>query len=377
MVFNFSSGSDQLVNALNIFPNFSDTTLTDTIYFDCIKIYTSQKALNTTIANYEGITPEVKELWYADGEVVENPDSTALNPSDSVFKFIPMADSTYENYGIYIDELQGYHIDSLELLVHTEDSLRGMYLQFMDTVSDALGDYWERFELTIGEPLPPGWNKIVAPFNIEDAYMKFHVLNIFPDMESPSDSPIYLDDISIYTFKYKEIPWVDSVKLNFASVEMEVGDTLDTLAATTYPENAWHSDLTWEVSDESIIEIILGTYVLAKSPGTAKVTVTNEDTGWDDEVTITVEDTTTSINHLNMTAISTYPNPVRDGLLIVESGSFNIENIVIYNIQGAKIKEFNGLQSTKVTLNLDLEPGMYILNVNGDTKRASSKLLVK
>jgi len=81
---------------------------------------------------------------------------------------------------------------------------------------------------------------------------------------------------------------VTGVNITVETVEMQVGNSL-ILYAEILPENATNKNITWESSNEEIVQISEGV-ITALKPGVATVTVRTEDGNFTDTVTITVKE---------------------------------------------------------------------------------------
>jgi hypothetical protein len=80
---------------------------------------------------------------------------------------------------------------------------------------------------------------------------------------------------------------------------------------------------------------------------------------------------------INETRFLVYPNPIVNGLVNVETnGMKGISLIRIYDLDGRLIKEQTLDNLSKVTLNLGLKEGIYILVVRNQNKNIIEKLVV-
>ncbi|MBR6773050.1 MAG: Ig-like domain-containing protein [Clostridia bacterium] len=77
---------------------------------------------------------------------------------------------------------------------------------------------------------------------------------------------------TLFACKSNDTQNITSIKLNKASVELLVGESVD-LTATTSPDKVSNGDLTWNTNDESVATVSSGK-VTAKALGTTTVTVT-------------------------------------------------------------------------------------------------------
>jgi PKD repeat protein len=90
-----------------------------------------------------------------------------------------------------------------------------------------------------------------------------------------------------------------------------------------------------------------------------------------------VLDKVSSVKNNAFASLKIYPNPVSNQALTIEAES-TMNTIQIFNQIGAKVLEMNNVQQSKVTLsNLDLAPGMYMVQVQSDDKIAVNKIVIK
>ena len=83
------------------------------------------------------------------------------------------------------------------------------------------------------------------------------------------------------------VVYVQRVELSEETLFMEVGDEF-LLSAEIFPSNATNKDLAWFSSNETVANIDETGNVVAKSDGTAIITVTTKDGGKTDKCTVTV-----------------------------------------------------------------------------------------
>ncbi|WP_458627257.1 T9SS type A sorting domain-containing protein [Winogradskyella sp. PC D3.3] len=81
-----------------------------------------------------------------------------------------------------------------------------------------------------------------------------------------------------------------------------------------------------------------------------------------------------SVDELTLSEISIYPNPTSGGLSLTNNTSFNQMNV--YSIDGKLIIQ-KALQIGTNDMYLDLNSGIYLLELNGQNAKATKKLVVK
>lgn len=85
--------------------------------------------------------------------------------------------------------------------------------------------------------------------------------------------------------------------------------------------------------------------------------------------------TTLSNTRFENMDISVYPNPTYH-LLTVESMQYNIQSIVVYNLQGNIQKQVNQLNGTTIDVS-DLAVGLYMLQIKTDQGVFAQKFVKK
>lgn len=82
------------------------------------------------------------------------------------------------------------------------------------------------------------------------------------------------------------------------------------------------------------------------------------------DTTICIDQSVASIDHMGSTEFKVYPNPFFNELSISNSTKYNI-SVIIYNLNGAKVAEFNSLNEDVNTIDLSiLNNGIYLLEIN-------------
>ena len=91
---------------------------------------------------------------------------------------------------------------------------------------------------------------------------------------------------------------VTGVSLNTNSVNLTVGNTI-TLTATISPENATNKNVTWSTSNDEVVTVVDGV-VTAVGAGTATITVTTQDGGFEAECAVTVKAATVDVESVSL-----------------------------------------------------------------------------
>jgi len=93
------------------------------------------------------------------------------------------------------------------------------------------------------------------------------------------------------------------------------------------------------------------------------------------EVSINTSESDISIVSVDKREVQIYPTQVTNELIINLAAEDMNASVSIYDLKGLQLKEQNILGSS--TLNLDLLPGVYFVNVLFNNKRYSEKITVK
>ena len=87
----------------------------------------------------------------------------------------------------------------------------------------------------------------------------------------------------------------------------------------------------------------------------------------------------TGLNHIDdPSGINLYPNPCFGGLLNIDlQGTAGTNNVRIFDVTGKLMKEQRLDNSSKETFDLDLKPGIYLVNVSNGNSSTIEKLIVR
>lgn len=163
---------------------------------------------------------------------------------------------------------------------------------------------------------------------------------------------------------------VIGIQLNKTTSSLVVG-TSEQLIATVLPTNANNQNVTWN-SDNTAVATVNNGLVSAFSVGTTIISVTTVDGGFRAECTISV--IPTSIESIEASKISIYPNPA-ESYLFIDGGGQSMERIRIINISGVIVAEENAV-SGKIDVSR-LSEGIYFLIIQTDKKEYQTKFIKK
>ena len=84
------------------------------------------------------------------------------------------------------------------------------------------------------------------------------------------------------------------------------------------------------------------------------------------------------IETINAENLNIYPNPTNNKIYVELNNDLLIKSIMVYNLIGEKILEFDQVNTTKYTVNLAaFSKGFYIIQVNGVESTAARKVMLK
>jgi len=183
-------------------------------------------------------------------------------------------------------------------------------------------------------------------------------------LTSPSFSTLGLSNVSVI--------WASRVSSNF----LASGSVLPTLEYSINAGNTWSSVAYIENAANSVWALVNGAtpIVLPANANNAAnlkfrwtLTIVNNLNGtyrMDDFLLL--GDTTTSINSIyDNEIVSIYPNPFNEDFIIENSDFNSMQNVVVYNVQGKKVKELKMTNSKTVVGSNDLAKGVYFIEIVG------------
>jgi hypothetical protein len=148
--------------------------------------------------------------------------------------------------------------------------------------------------------------------------------------------------------------------------------------ANLQPDTATLDVVEWSVSDENIATISPSGLLTAKTNGTVTVTASAMDynSTVQDDISITISNQLVGINDIEIgQEVLIYPNPLTGNNLILE-GIDEYHSIKIFDMQGRLHREYLTNNNTRISLNLELEPGAYFLHFNANNKSLHKKLII-
>ncbi len=136
------------------------------------------------------------------------------------------------------------------------------------------------------------------------------------------------------------------------------------LTAEVSPDTSTIKTVNWKVNQSSIATIDQNGLLTAVSNGVVTVTAMSLELGSKINATIDIEITNqNSAIHANkLKEVKVYPNPASHGNISIE-GVDPISSIKIYDLRGVEIKNIQHIDNTRVDMNLNIEPGLYLFKI--------------
>ena len=93
---------------------------------------------------------------------------------------------------------------------------------------------------------------------------------------------------------------------------------------------------------------------------------TSNDFYFSDIIKITFNEQGTSIETVNASSASIFPNPVKDNLIIQNAEKIYGSDIYIYSMTGVLVEKYSQWNGESINVS-DLAPGVYFVNSNSTT----------
>ena len=175
---------------------------------------------------------------------------------------------------------------------------------------------------------------------------------------------------------------ISSVELSADAETVEVDGTVQLTAAVT-PEDATIETIIWSVEPETgsggeatIDENGLLTGVEA---GNVVVTATSLDGNLSDEMVIEImgEDPVTALKPEELARLSVYPNPVMNNSVISLEGIEKINRLRLLTLNGRQLKEWDVSDKSSAEIQLNVQPGLYLIQLYDGQGFISRKIVVQ
>ncbi|HEY3369486.1 MAG TPA: endo-1,4-beta-xylanase [Prolixibacteraceae bacterium] len=157
----------------------------------------------------------------------------------------------------------------------------------------------------------------------------------------------------------------------------QLGATLQ-MAATVLPVNTTLTNVTWSVTPSTLASIDSKGLLKALGVGTVRVTAGVWDgTGIKGSMDIVISNLTSVLSEKSMEEqIVVYPNPVQDGCFTIQ-GIEGIQQIELVNMLGKKVTAFNHLDQSCLTIQVNVPPGIYVLNFFDGKQSFYRKIIIQ
>ncbi len=206
-----------------------------------------------------------------------------------------------------------------------------------------------------------------------------------PSVSQPTTFQVILsvtDNGSPALTRYKRIIFntlcntnIEGISINSDSLSMMVGDkTL--LPSTITPIEACSPIVYWS-SDSNVATINSKGIITAVGSGSAKIIASNIDKTVTDSLFISVSLANSISSIANDNQFRIYPNPLQGSQLNITNMSQGQNVISIFGISGQLVNSVKTNMEAYTFENLQLIPGIYIVNVKADSQSRNTKLIVK
>jgi uncharacterized protein YjdB len=159
---------------------------------------------------------------------------------------------------------------------------------------------------------------------------------------------------------------VDSITVTSSGGITEINTDNGTLQLNVeiLPENATLKNVYWRVNNIVLVSISSSGLLTAIGNGTVTVTATAGDgSGVTGTLDISIINQVTGIEDLENTGkFVIYPNPVVSGSFTIQ-GIESITKVTVVDLTGTKVKELNVMNQSSIDIKLDIEPGIYIIQL--------------
>jgi len=160
---------------------------------------------------------------------------------------------------------------------------------------------------------------------------------------------------------------------------IDVDDGTLQMLAEILPVDATIKDVKWTISDQNLASIDDDGLLTAKDNGTVRVTATAIDgSGQQDymDIEITNQFPNGMDNINSKVEFNIYPNPSNDGKFVIE-GLENISDIRIMDLSGQVLTELKVTYESSLEVQLDVAPGIYVIQLYNGEETYHKKIVVK
>lgn len=172
----------------------------------------------------------------------------------------------------------------------------------------------------------------------------------------------------------------ESITVSTATGETTIEDDGGTLQmlAEILPDTATLQKVHWQVSDRNIASIDQNGLLTARTDGEVTVTAMSLelDSEVSDEITITISGQVSALGNSSIAnGIQIYPNPSSTGRFTIR-GLKEHSRIEILDMNGRSMGVYEARGQSAIEVDLELQPGMYMIRLTQGTQFAYSKILI-
>ena len=135
--------------------------------------------------------------------------------------------------------------------------------------------------------------------------------------------------------------------------------------------NNWSGEVAWA---QAVYTLTPGTHELRWEYTKDSSVSSGDDCAWIDNVVLPASMVITEVKEEKYCTSAIYPNP-SEGEFTIELGEEH-STVTVYNSIGQVVYQQNDLSGTH-TMNLDLNPGMYFVNVRSEKANSTQKIIIK
>jgi hypothetical protein len=171
---------------------------------------------------------------------------------------------------------------------------------------------------------------------------------------------------------------VTGITLDPALDTIVLSDTIR-LSVAIAPSNASNKTVTWSSSSPSSASVNSTGLITGKKTGTTTITATTQDGSFQASSNIVVVTATSSpLVDINEKDITIFPNPVENKLLNIHLGNLKgVTAVRLFDVSGKMIFEQQVIDRQLYQLKLNVEQGVYLVQVVNVEKTFVAKLIIR
>jgi uncharacterized protein YjdB len=167
------------------------------------------------------------------------------------------------------------------------------------------------------------------------------------------------------------------ISINLLTDTIKINGTVQ-LTASLLPANVTDKKINWISGKAAVATVDSNGLVTGKAKGIAVISALSSDGSVVATCQITVSSEVAAINYNTDNDIAIYPNPLKNNKLFINLNKLsNISNIKIINTKGQTVLTHQNSNQTEIELDVDLNPGIYIVQFTQKDKTFTKKLVVE